>query len=123
MAQILSIDDSNVVTNLIKMTLETNKDYHVSIANNAPLAFQYCQTNDFDLILVDYRMPGMTGIDFISQLREQNLQPGVPIFMLTAESGDDVKAQAKAQLINGWIRKPFQPQSLIQLVNDTLIEN
>jgi two-component system chemotaxis response regulator CheY len=74
------------------------------------------KSKQVDLILSDINMPSMDGLEFLRQIRLQQLAPGVPVVMITTESSEEhVKAaiQAGAQ---GYIRKPFTAEQVKERV-------
>ncbi len=68
------------------------------------------------LVLTDVNMPKMDGIELIRELRELPAYKGVPILMLTTESGTDKKQEGKAAGATGWIVKPFDPTMLLATI-------
>lgn len=114
--RILTIDDAPVIRSLIQMTLKSN-NLEVDVADCADAAKHMALQNHYKLFIVDYMMPEKTGIDFIKSIRKIPEYENTPILMLTAESGEDIKAQAKQLKVSAWINKPFQPQTLLKLVN------
>lgn len=63
-----------------------------------------------DLIVCDWNMPGMTGIELLRQLR--SVDPDMPFLMVTARSDMDSVVAAKTAHVTGYIRKPFSPAQL-----------
>ena len=59
-------------------------------------------------------MPRMDGFGFIDAVRGQDEYRGVPILVLTTESGDDLKGRARNAGATGWIVKPFDPAKLVR---------
>jgi len=69
-----------------------------------------------DLILSDINMPSMDGLEFLRQVRAQNLAPGVPVVMITTESSEEHVKQAILAGAQGYIRKPFTPEQVKERV-------
>ncbi len=69
-----------------------------------------------DLILTDINMPSMDGLEFLRQLRAQNLAPGVPVVMITTESSEEHVKQAILSGAQGYIRKPFTAEQVKERV-------
>jgi two-component system chemotaxis response regulator CheY len=69
-----------------------------------------------DLILSDINMPSMDGLEFLRQLRAQNLAPGVPVVMITTESSEEHVKQAILAGAQGYIRKPFTAEQVKERV-------
>jgi two-component system chemotaxis response regulator CheY len=69
-----------------------------------------------DLILSDINMPAMDGLEFLRQLRAQNLAPGVPVVMITTESSMEFVQQAIQAGAQSYIRKPFTTEQVKERV-------
>jgi two-component system, chemotaxis family, chemotaxis protein CheY len=69
-----------------------------------------------DLILSDINMPSMDGLEFLRQIRAQNLAPGVPVVMITTESSEEHVKQAILAGAQGYIRKPFTAEQVKERV-------
>jgi two-component system chemotaxis response regulator CheY len=68
------------------------------------------------LIITDYHMPGMHGVDLIGRLRRMAATRFVPMLILTTDSDGSKRQSARAAGATGWIVKPVEPSALIQLV-------
>ena len=68
------------------------------------------------LVITDYHMPGMHGVDLISRLRRMAATRFVPMLVLTTDSEGGKRQSAKAAGATGWIVKPVEPNALIELV-------
>jgi two-component system chemotaxis response regulator CheY len=69
-----------------------------------------------DLILSDINMPSMDGLEFLRQIRAQNLAEGVPVVMITTESSEEHVKQAILAGAQGYIRKPFTAEQVKERV-------
>ncbi|MGB7266795.1 MAG: response regulator [Terracidiphilus sp.] len=74
------------------------------------------RTKPVDLILSDINMPAMDGLEFVRQIRAQNLAPGVPVVMITTESSEEHVKQAIQAGARGYIRKPFTAEQVKERV-------
>jgi two-component system chemotaxis response regulator CheY len=68
------------------------------------------------LILSDINMPAMDGLEFLRQIRIQNLAPGVPVVMITTESSEEHVKHAIVAGAQGYIRKPFTAEQVKERV-------
>lgn len=116
MAKILSVDDSQVIRDLISSVLKEN-GHQVVTANDGVEGLAACRNQQFDLILSDINMPNMTGISMVSKIRRLDTYQFTPIIMLTTESSDFKKNKAKSMGASGWLQKPFDPDRLMKAVN------
>jgi len=76
-------------------------------ANNGKEALKILQKDPIDLVLLDYNMPGMTGAEVISRIREDRNLRDLPVIMVTAEAYQDYVAEAAESVIDAYILKPL----------------
>ncbi len=75
------------------------------------------RANPIDLIMMDWKMPGMDGIEVSTKIR-QELKLTLPIIMMTAFGGEGERTQAKEAGINGFLTKPIYPSTLFDAIMD-----
>jgi two-component system chemotaxis response regulator CheY len=68
------------------------------------------------LVITDYHMPGMHGVDLISKLRQLASTRFTPMLVLTTESNAEKRGAAKAAGATGWLVKPVDPAALLQVL-------
>ena len=68
------------------------------------------------LVITDYHMPGMNGVELIGKLRKTGVTRFTPMLVLTTDSEGQKRQSAKAAGATGWLVKPIEPQSLLQVV-------
>lgn len=85
-------------------------------ANNGEEGLERLRSQPVDLILSDVNMPVMSGLEFVRQIQAQKLAPGVPVVMITTESSKDTVMEALAAGAQGYIRKPFTPDQVMERV-------
>jgi two-component system chemotaxis response regulator CheY len=110
----LIVDDSSVMRKIVERSLrqaglETMVVYEASNGNEG---LDMLRAKTVDLILSDINMPSMDGLEFLRQLRGQNLAPGVPVVMITTESSEEHVKQAISAGAQGYIRKPFTAEQV-----------
>jgi DNA-binding NtrC family response regulator len=117
MATILCLDDEPAIGLILQDTLERAGHQAVS-AHNVPQALQALQAGTIDLIISDYRMPGLTGLEFLALLRQEGHD--TPLIMLTGYGSiEHAVAAIKAGAID-YITKPVRPEQLELAVNQAL---
>ncbi len=117
-AHILIVDDEAAIRDMVRMALEI-EGYQVSDASNAHQALKLLEQNDIDLMLLDWMMPGVSGIDFASRIRrEGNHQVG--IIMVTAKDDENDLIRGLDVGADDYIRKPFSTKELISRMNAVL---
>lgn len=112
---VLSVDDSASIRQMVKMTL-SNAGYAVIEAEDGARGLSAARGARVDMVLTDLNMPGLDGVALIRELRKLQTYVGVPIIMVTTESDEKKKAEAKAAGATGWITKPFKPEQLLSVV-------
>lgn len=115
MLRILAVDDSRTMLETIRLTLE-KENYHVDVSPNGQEALSLMNSNQYDVILTDYNMPGMDGIALTKKIRESARHGMVPVIVITTESELDIKMLGKEAGATGWIVKPYRPEQLVAVV-------
>lgn len=112
---ILTVDDSASIRQMVAMTLKS-AGHQVLEAGNGAEGYDKATANPVDAVITDLNMPVMNGIEFIRKYRQHPASKGVPIILLTTESDDELKRQAKEAGATGWIVKPFKQDQLLAVV-------
>lgn len=112
---LLIVDDSESIRALVAFTLESS-GYTVTKAGDGLEALQKLNGAEFNLIITDLNMPNMDGIQLIRKVRQTEGYSAIPILMLTTESQQSKKEEAKSAGATGWIVKPFVPEKLLDVV-------
>jgi len=114
----LIVDDSSVMRKIVERSLrQAGLDSLLVVeAGSGVEGLEALKTKQVDLILSDINMPAMDGLEFVRQLRAQNLAAGVPVVMITTESSEEHVKQAIEAGAMGYIRKPFTADQVKQKV-------
>ena len=114
----LIVDDSSVMRKIVERSLrQAGIDQMVVYeAGNGAEGLDVLKSKNVDLILSDINMPSMDGLEFLRQIRAQNLAPGVPVVMITTESSEEHVKQAILAGARGYIRKPFTAEQVKERV-------
>ncbi|MGA2833890.1 MAG: response regulator [Terracidiphilus sp.] len=114
----LIVDDSSVMRKIVERSLrQAGLDtLRVFEAGSGIDGLELLKAEHVDLILSDINMPSMDGLEFLRQIRSQNLAPGVPVVMITTESSEEHVKQAILAGAQGYIRKPFTPEQVKERV-------
>ncbi|MCX5715492.1 MAG: response regulator [Candidatus Omnitrophica bacterium] len=119
---ILIIDDEELVTESIKRLLK-KEGYNVTVACNSKEAMEYIQTNDFNLIVSDIRMPEIDGVEIIKNIREylqqKNKKP-IPEILITGYSSDETFKQVQKLKVADYLYKPFDIHDFLAIVKKNL---
>lgn len=116
---ILVVDDSSIVRLQLATVLKKN-GYEVVEASNARSAVEIARRERVDLVITDVNMPGMSGLDLVSALRDLRGYEQVPIFVLTTESTVHMQEEGEANGATAWIVKPFDDEALLGGIQSVL---
>jgi two-component system response regulator AtoC len=112
--RILVADDDPDIRVLLKTFLE-DEGYTVSEAANGQDALDGVRSGSYDLVLLDMRLPGMTGMDVLKQLREK--QGDVPVILITAYGSPNIAIQASSLGAYSFITKPFELDDVLLTIS------
>ncbi len=114
----LIVDDSSVMRKIVERALRQAglELLVVHEAGSGTEGLDLLRAQPVDLILSDINMPAMDGLEFLRQIRAQNLAPGVPVVMITTESSEEHVKQAIEAGARGYIRKPFTAEQVKERV-------
>jgi len=114
----LIVDDSSVMRKIVERSLRQAgiEGLVVLEAGSGTEGIDLLKAKQVDLILSDINMPSMDGLEFLRQIRAQNLAPGVPVVMITTESSEEHVKQAIQAGAQGYIRKPFTAEQVKERV-------
>lgn len=116
---ILVVEDEPAIAELIAVNL-THAGHKVLRAADASQAQTLINAELPDIILLDWMLPGTTGIEFAKLLRRDERTKDVPIVMLTARSGEDDKIAGLETGADDYITKPFSPRELLARIKAVL---
>jgi len=119
MRVILVVDDSASMRQMVTFTLKSS-GFEVIEAIDGQDALVKLGDRSVDLVLTDQNMPRMDGLSLIRSLRGLIRFQGIPILMLTTESGDEMKQAGREAGATGWLVKPFDPVRLLQVIDKVL---
>lgn len=88
-----------------------NKGYEVTSVTNGHDAIEACRNNIFDLVLLDENMPGLTGLETLSKIKE--MHPSTPVVMVTKSEEEDIMEQAIGSKIADYLIKPVNPNQIL----------
>ena len=113
-AKILIVDDEVSTTKLMQGFLQ-KKGYNIQIKHNPEEALQLANEEEFDLVITDYRMPQMTGLDLINKIRE--VDPVIPFIMITAYGSIETAVEIIKSGASEYLTKPIDLEELLLLID------
>lgn len=120
--KILIVEDEEAILEMIALNLHNN-NFKPLRAINAEIAEQSLNTNKPDLIILDWMLPGMSGIDFLKRIRLSNSSSKIPVIMLTAKDQENDKVLGLDHGADDYLSKPFSPKELISRIKAILRRN
>jgi two-component system phosphate regulon response regulator PhoB len=117
--QILVVEDEPGIQELLQLNLSM-AGYRVSVANNADEAVALIRDALPDLVLIDWNMPGRSGVSLVRQLRQDSQTRHIPVIMLTARDDELDKVTAFDSGVDDYVTKPFRARELIARVQALL---
>ncbi|SFX43998.1 response regulator [Marinospirillum alkaliphilum] len=110
--RVLCVEDDPDIRLLLEMVLTPSQGFELCLAEDAEQALRDVVSFNPDLLLLDYMLPGMTGLEFFRQLRSQPHWAALPGILLTAKVSNSTPAEWLQSGLLGVIAKPFDPLSL-----------
>ena len=122
---VLVVDDSGPARLLIRQALErwarrTGQLLEVVEAENGFEALRELPRARFDLVLTDVNMPTLSGLELIRMIRARPEQGGLPVVAISTERDAEDAVRARSAGANGYIPKPFDPESFERTLEDAL---
>jgi DNA-binding response OmpR family regulator len=111
--KILVIEDDRTVGQYVKRGLEEHR-YHADLVDDGMEGLRLASGGQYDLLVLDLRLPGMTGLEVLRTLRDRGLN--FPILVLTAQDAVDFKVQALRAGADDYVTKPFAFEELLARV-------
>jgi len=115
--RIIVADDEAHILHVVSMKLR-NAGYEVQTAEDGEEALELCQADPPAMLITDYQMPYMTGVELCKALRQCEATKGVPAMMLTARGFDIEPPEMIEAGIAAVLAKPFSPREVLSRVVD-----
>ncbi len=110
--KVLVVDDFATMRKIIKNVLKQISIENVVEAENGKHALATLKKEEVDLIISDWIMPEMTGIEFLKACKDDDTTKSIPFIMVTAEAQKDCIMEAIKSGVDNYIVKPFTPEKL-----------
>lgn len=110
--KILIVDDFSTMRRIVKNLLKDLGYTNTHEADDGTTALPMLQSGDYEFVITDWNMPGMTGISLLKAIRSDPQLTQLPVLMVTAESKRDQIIEAAQAGVNGYVVKPFTAATL-----------
>lgn len=115
--KVLTVDDALTVRTMVRNILEEN-GHQVEEAENGVVAINLLEKDkDYDLILLDWEMPEMDGLTFLTKIKKENVAPNTKVVMLTSLNKMANILKAMDAGADEYIMKPFTPEIVLEKIN------
>ncbi|MEE9343499.1 MAG: chemotaxis response regulator CheY [Gammaproteobacteria bacterium] len=115
--KILVVDDFSTMRRIIKNLLRDLGFTNIDEADDGSTGLPKLQNGNFDFLVTDWNMPGMTGIELLKAVRADENLSSLPVLMVTAESKREQIIEAAQAGVNGYIVKPFTAATLKEKID------
>jgi two-component system, sensor histidine kinase and response regulator len=114
--------EDNVINQTIAVRVLEKRGHVVTVAQNGQAALHACETQSFDLILMDIQMPGMDGLEATAAIRKQEISTGahLPIIAMTAHALKGDRERCIAAGMDGYVSKPIRTAELLAAIESVL---
>jgi two-component system alkaline phosphatase synthesis response regulator PhoP len=119
--KVLVADDEIHIVHVVAIKLRNNGFEVISAANGAE-AFELACEEKPDIIVTDFQMPVMTGVQLVEKLRQCEQTKDIPVIMLTARGFAVEDGQKEDLQISEFLSKPFSPKELLRSIEDILYQ-
>ena len=119
--RVLVVDDEIHIVHVVAIKLRNN-GYEVISADNGAEAFELACKEKPDIVVTDFQMPVMTGLELVEKLRQREETRDIPVIMLTARNFAIPEEQQEELQISGCLSKPFSPKELLGNIEDILYQ-
>jgi two-component system, chemotaxis family, chemotaxis protein CheY len=114
---ILVVDDFSTMRRIIKGLLQDLGFSNITEADDGTTALPLLKGGNFDLLITDWNMPGMQGVELLRQVRADEKLKKLPVLMLTAEAKREQIVEAAQAGVNGYVIKPFTAATLKEKID------
>lgn len=116
MKTIVIVDDFKTNTLILKSTMQ-RFGYQILEANNPKDALTYFDGRAIDLMITDFKMPEMNGAQLTSRIKSYNRYKNIPVLILSSETAEESKKEAREAGAYGWLTKPFNIDRYLKIVS------
>ncbi len=116
----LVVDDSSTMRRIVANTINKIGYKDITLAEDGQDAINKMKKNNFDIIMTDWNMPNMNGLELVKSARKMENYKEIPIIMITTEGGREQVLIALKNGVNNYIVKPFNAATLQTKLEDII---
>ena len=116
--KILLVDDDKDMCESLADVLTVDSDYIVSFTIKAPTALEMVKKEDFNLVIIDYKMPEMNGVELLKKIKK--VKPDLNIFILTAFISNELIEEAKKEGAQKVLSKFIWPDEILKYLQEAV---
>lgn len=121
---ILLVDDEAVIRRILRRAIgNLNRQVEITEAEDGQEALQHLQESRFDMIVLDVKMPGMSGLEVLKKIREDEATRGTTVMMLTSESQPEDIYKGLDGGATSYLTKPFDVEEVVLVLESHLSGN
>ena len=117
---ILIVEDNPTNAMIIKHLAKKVTVQDIKVAADGNTALMLCHAENFEMLIVDHMLPGMSGLQFVKALRLMDRYRDVPVVMVTADDEPRLRDEAKATGVTDFLHKPVEAVAFRKLLADHL---
>ena len=117
--KVLLVEDELAIRQMLLFVLQ-DSGFEVQQAENTQEAMEILSANNIDLMILDWMLPGISGVELCSRLKKDSAYKHIPVIMLTAKAEEDDKIQGLNAGADDYLTKPFSPRELVARINAVL---
>lgn len=119
--QILIVDDEVSILEVLKSSLrKASEAYHVETATDGYLALEKLNQQKFDLVITDYKMVGINGLELLEAIR--TIRPNTRVILMTAYGSESLQAEAHRLQAHRFLHKPLEISAFRKIVQESLLD-
>ena len=119
LVNVLAVDDQPIILDLLRAMCQT-LEYRIETATNGATAITLAENQEFDIVLTDLAMPGLSGLETARRIRE--IQPHTPIILLTGWEATIEQAELDSSGITEVLYKPFRIEQLTEIIRKRIAQ-
>ncbi|SMF11489.1 response regulator [Pseudobacteriovorax antillogorgiicola] len=119
MKKVLVVEDSESFRKETIATLETENKFEITEAKDGSEGFDFLMNQSYDLVILDYHLPQMTGVEILRKLKDNGRSTNCPVIMLTSEY-EERGSEIKQLNVVSWVIKPINQKRFKDLVDQVL---